>query len=378
MIANQRSLFDLSDDVAYLNCAYMGPLPRAAREAGQAAMARKSRPWEIPPSDFFEPAETTRALFAKLIGAAAGDVALVPSASYGLAVAAANVRLEPGEAILLLAEQFPSNVLVWREKAAEAGADIITVARPENDDWTGAVLERLEPRVKVLALPHCHWTDGGLLDLEEIAAAARRNGAAVVIDGTQSLGALPFDVAKIQPDFLAAAAYKWLLGPYSTGFLYVAPRHQEGKPIEHNWVVRAGAEDFTALVEYRDDFAPGARRFDQGERAGMQLLPVSIASLELLLGWGIENIQATLAEKTAAIAAGAAELGIKSAPRNRRAGHFAGLRFTGGIPGDLAEKLAAAKVHVSVRGSSLRVTPHLYNTDEEADRLLAVLRTTRG
>jgi selenocysteine lyase/cysteine desulfurase len=378
MISNQRSLFDLPADVAYLNCAYMGPLPRASREAGEAAVARKSRPWEIPPADFFEPAERTRGLFAELIGAAAGEIALVPSASYGLAVAAANLRLEAGEAILVLAEQFPSNVYVWREKAAEAGADIVTVARPENDDWTGAVLERLEPRVKIVALPHCHWTDGGLLDLALIAAAARRNGAAVVIDGTQSLGALPFDVRAIQPDFVAAAAYKWLLGPYSAGFLYVAPRHHEGKPIEHNWVVRAGAEDFTGLVEYRDDFAPGARRFDQGERAGMQLLPMSIASLELLLGWGVAEIQATLAEKTAAIAAGAAELGIGSAPASRRAGHFAGLRFPGGIPHGLPEKLAAAKVYVSVRGSSLRVTPHLYNSDEDVARLLEVLRATRG
>jgi selenocysteine lyase/cysteine desulfurase len=378
MISNQRSLFDLPADVAYLNCAYMGPLPRASREAGEAAVARKSRPWEIPPADFFEPAERTRGLFAQLIGAAAGEIALVPSASYGLAVAAANLRLEAGEAILVLAEQFPSNVYVWREKAAEAGADIVTVARPENDDWTGAVLERLEPRVKIVALPHCHWTDGGLLDLALIAAAARRNGAAVVIDGTQSLGALPFDVRAIQPDFVAAAAYKWLLGPYSAGFLYVAPRHHEGKPIEHNWVVRAGAEDFTGLVEYRDDFAPGARRFDQGERAGMQLLPMSIASLELLLGWGVAEIQATLAEKTAAIAAGAAELGIGSAPASRRAGHFAGLRFPGGIPHGLPEKLAAAKVYVSVRGSSLRVTPHLYNSDEDVARLLEVLRATRG
>jgi selenocysteine lyase/cysteine desulfurase len=106
--------------------------------------------------------------------------------------------------------------------------------------------------------------------------------------------------------------------------------------------------------------------------------PVSIASLELLLGWGIDNIQATLSEKTAAIADGAAEAGIGSAPASRRAGHFAGLRFPGGIPAGLAEKLAAAHVHVSFRGSTMRVTPHLYNSEEDVEKLLAVLRTTRG
>lgn len=374
MLANQRHLFDMPDDVAYLNCAYMGPLPRAARLAGEEAVARKSRPWEYQVGDFFAPSERARELFAGLIGAGADDVAIVPSASYGLAAAAANVRLEAGDAVLLLAEQFPSNVYVWREKAAEAGAEIVTVPRPADDDWTAAVLERLESKVKVVALPHCHWTDGGLLDLVRIGHAARRQGAALVIDATQSLGALPFDVAEVQPDFLACAAYKWLLGPYSYAFLYVAPRCQDGRPLEHNWIVRRGAENFAGLVEYRDDFAPGARRFDQGGRSNLQLTTAAIASLELIAGWGVAEIAATLGEKTAAIAEEAATLGLASAPRHRRAGHFLGLRFAAGVPAGLPEKLAAAKVYVSVRGSSLRVTPHLYSTDEDVARLFEVLR----
>lgn len=378
MLADQRHLFEIPDDVAYLNCAYMGPLPRASRLAGERAMAKKSRPWEYGVRDFFDPAERSRELFAGLIGARADDIAIVPAASYGIATAAANVRLEAGEAVLLLAEQFPSNVYAWREKAAEVGAEIVTVPRPADDDWTGAVLERLEPKVKVLALPHCHWTDGGLLDLEKIAHAARKQGAALVVDATQSLGALPFDVGAIQPDFLVAAAYKWLLGPYGYGFLYVAPRNQDGRPLEHNWIARGGSENFAGLVEYRDDFAPGARRFDQGERSSLQLAPAAMASLELIQGWDVAEVQAALAEKTAAIAAQAAELGLESAPAHRRAGHFAGLRFAGGIPDGLPEKLAAANVYVSVRGSSLRVTPHLYCTENDADRLLAVLRRELG
>ena len=373
MIESQRHLFDLPDDVAYLNCAYMGPLPRASRAAGEAAVARKSRPWEIGVRDFFDPSEKARGLFADLVGARVDDVAIVPSASYGLAVAAANLPLRAGEAVLVLAEQFPSNVYVWREKAAAVGAEVVTVPRPADDDWTSAVLAKLEARVKLLALPHCHWTDGGLLDLEKIGRAARANGAALVVDATQSVGALPFDVAAIDPDFLAVAAYKWLLGPYSYGFLYAAPRHHRGRPLEHGWVVRAGAENFARLVEYTDEFAPGARRFDQGERSGLQLTPIAIASLELIHGWGVARVQATLAQKTAAIAAAAAAMGISSAPTSRRAGHFLGLRFAGGVPAGLPEKLAAAKVYVSVRGSSLRVTPHLYSSEDDIARLLAVL-----
>lgn len=372
-IPNQRHLFDLPDGVAYLNCAYMGPLPRLSRLAGEAALEQKSHPWEVQVRDFFAPSERARELFAGLIGASAEDIAIVPAASYGLAVAAKNLALKAGEAVLVLSEQFPSNLYVWRDKAAAAGAELITVPRPTDDDWTSAVLAHLEPRVKILALPHCHWTDGGLLDLEKIGRAARAQGAALVVDATQSLGALPFDVRTIDPDFVAVAAYKWLLGPYGFGFLYVAPRHQQGIPLEYSWIVRAEADQFARLVEYRDEFAPGARRFDQGERSGLQLTPVAIASLELLCSWGIASIAATLAERTAAIAQRAAELGLGSAPRERRAGHFLGLRFAGGVPAGLPEKLAAAKVYASVRGASLRVTPHLYNTDADVDRLFEVL-----
>ena len=372
-IPNQRHLFDLPDGVAYLNCAYMGPLPRRSRQAGEAALEQKSHPWEVQVRDFFAPSERARELFAGLIGASAEDIAIVPAASYGLAVAAKNLALKAGEAVLVLAEQFPSNLYVWRDKAAAVGAELITVPRPADDDWTSAVLAHLEPRVKILALPHCHWTDGGLLDLEKLGRAARAQGAALVVDATQSLGALPFDVRTIDPDFVAVAAYKWLLGPYGFGFLYVAPRHQQGVPLEYSWIVRAEADQFARLVEYRDDFAPGARRFDQGERSGLQLTPVTIASLELLTAWGVENIATTLAQRTATIAQRAAELGLGSAPRDRRAGHFLGLRFSGGVPAGLPEKLAAAKVYASVRGVSLRVTPHLYNTDADVDRLFEVL-----
>jgi len=374
MIASQRHLFELPDDVAYLNCAYQGPLPRVSRQAGEAALGQKSRPWGTAPRDFFDPSERARELFAGLIGAKADDVAIVPSASYGLAVAAANVKLGAGEAVLLLAEQFPSNVYVWREKAAEVGAEVITVPRPADDDWTSAVLAALVPEVKVLALPHCHWTDGGLLDLVRISEAAKAQGAALVIDATQSLGALPFDVAQVQPDFVAVAAYKWLLGPYAYGFLYVAEQYHQGKPLEYNWIVRAGAEDFSSLVDYRDEYAPGARRFDQGGRSNMQLTPVVVASLNLIQGWGVDNVQTTLAVKTADIASRAAELGIGSTAKEHRAGHFIGLRFPGGMPPGLPEKLAAAKVYVSVRGASLRVTPHLYSSEEDIVRFFEVLK----
>jgi selenocysteine lyase/cysteine desulfurase len=373
MIPCQRALFDLPDDVAYLNCAYMSPLLKRAAAAGAEALARKCQPWTISPDDFFADSERARQLFATLLGATADDIALVPAASYGLAVAAANLRCPAGARILLLAEQFPSNVYTWRELASQRGAEVLTIERPPDDDWTGAVLAGLDERVAIAALPHCHWTDGGLLDLVAIGRRCREVGCALVLDVTQSLGALPLDLAAVAPDFLVCPGYKWLLGPYSLGYLYAAPQHQEGRPLEQNWIAREGSEDFARLIDYRERYQPGARRFDVGERSNFALLPVSIVALEQLLAWGVAEIAATLATRTAAIAARATALGLRATAADLRAGHFLGLRFPHGVPPGLPERLAEERVHVSLRGDSLRVTPHLYNDERDSDRLLAVL-----
>ena len=369
----QRDLFDIPEDIVWLNCAYMSPLMRAAVTAGEAAVRRKMHPWTIAPVDFFTESEEARALFARMIDANADEVAIVPSASYGMAVAAANLAIRRESRILVLAEQFPSHVYPWREAAAQAGARVDTIPRPADGDWTAAVLDAIGPDVSLAALPHCHWTDGGLVDLERIGAALREAGAALAVDAAQSLGAMPFDVRRIRPDFLVAVTYKWLLGPYSLGFLYVDPKHREGRPIEQNWIARAGSEEFSGLVEYRDDFQPGARRFDMGERANFALMPQAIAALRQILDWGVADIHATLAAMTAEVVARAGALGIASAPPDRRAGHFIGLRFAGGVPDGLLERLKADKIFVSQRGNSVRVTPHLYNTAEDIDRLFTVL-----
>ena len=379
LIASQRRLFDVPDEVAYLNCAYMGPLMHAVVAAGDRGIRAKARPWKISAADFFTDGERARALFARIIGADAEGVALVPSASYGLSCAARNVRVAPGDRLVVLAEQFPSNVYAWREAARTGGAALVTVPRPADDDWTRAVLEAIDERISVVALPHCHWTDGGLLDLARVGDRCRAAGARLVLDLTQSAGALRFDAAAVRPDYVVCAGYKWLLGPYSLGFLWVAPEHRNGKPIEYNWIGRARAEDFAGLVDYRDEYQPGARRFDVGERSNFVLVPMLNAALAQILEWGVEAIEATLAARNADVAARAARLGLGSAPAEYRAGHFLGLRFPGGgLPAGLLDSLAAERVYVSVRGASMRVTPHLYNTDEDVDRLFTVLARVCG
>ena len=379
----QRHLFEIPDTIAYLNCAYMSPLLRRVTEAGQNAVARKARPWEISPADFFTETEVARRLFATLLGGGASpdDVAIVPSASYAMAVACANLPLARGQSVLLLDEEFPSVILPWRERAREAGATAVLLPRPEDDDWTRVILDAIDERTAVAALPALHWTDGALIDLPRVAARLRAVGAALVVDATQSLGAMPFPLAEVRPDFLAAASYKWLLGPYSVGFLYVAPRHHDGRPIEYNWIIRAGSEDFTALSTYGEDFRfrRGARRFDVGETSNFALLPMTIAALEQLLEWGVARIAETIGALTGALVRGAAEIGLGAVPAERRARHYVGLRFPHGVPPELPKRLAADRVYVSVRGrSALRVTPHVYNTEADIDRLLRAIGVARS
>ncbi|MGI9419051.1 MAG: aminotransferase class V-fold PLP-dependent enzyme [Geminicoccaceae bacterium] len=373
MIPCQRHRFEIPEDVAYLNCAYMSPLSNAVSAAGVEAATRKATPWVVRPVDFFTESEKARGLFARLVNAAADDIAIVPAASYGLAVAARNLPVDAGATILVLAEQFPSNVYTWRELAGEKNADVVTVERPHDGDWTRAILERLDDRVAITALPHCHWTDGGIIDLEAVGERCRSAGSALVVDLTQSIGALPFDVAAIRPDVMVAAGYKWMMGPYSLGYLYVAPEHQDGRPLEENWISRAGSENFARLIDYQDDYQPGARRYDMGERSNFGLMPASIAALEQLLDWTVPAIAETLAAKTAAIAERARSVGLAPMAASRRAGHFLGVRFPDGVPDGLPERLAENQVYVSLRGDSLRVTPHLYNNEADVDRLFSIL-----
>jgi selenocysteine lyase/cysteine desulfurase len=373
MIPCQRDMFDIPESIAYLNCAYTSPLLKAAQQAGRAAIQAKANPWTIKSDDFFSSAETARGLFAQLLGCSPDNIALVPAVSYGIALAARNVPIARGQSIVLLQDQFPSNVYSWMVAAHEKNAVVKTVQRPPDSDWTPAVLEAVDSGTAVVAVPNCHWTDGTLLDLEKIAEKCRKVQAALVVDGIQSIGAMPFSIDSVQPDFLVAASHKWLLGAYSFGFCYVSPKWHGGAPLEENWFNRAGSEDFARLVDYRESYQPGARRYDQGEASNFILAPIAATGIRQILQWGVENISQTLQSKTDAIANLAQQMGLRVAPAHTRAPHMIGVSKPGGFKKDLPSRLAQENIFVSVRGESVRISPHLYTTDEDINRLFAVL-----
>jgi len=378
MIPCQRDLFEIPDDTAYLNCAYMSPQLRSVREAGYEGVDRKTSPWQIGPQDFFDEAEIVRHLFAQLLGTQGKNIAILPSVSYGIATAAANLDLDWGAEILVLHEQFPSNVYSWRELTREKDVQLTTVPRPDNFDWTTAILRRMNDNTAVVALPHVHWTDGSVIDLEKVAEACRAFNAMLVLDLTQSLGVIPISLEKVQPDFVVAAAYKWLLGPYSLAFMYVSPRFQQGTPIEYNWVNRKNSEDFAGVANYRDDFQQGARRFDVGERSNFILLPMAIAALQQIIEWSVPEIRETLSARTQQIAQRLEQLGLSVPPEQTRAAHILGARFPDKAPEGILQELAKNQVYVSLRGNAIRIAPYLYNNEDDIDRLIGVLEKNLG
>jgi selenocysteine lyase/cysteine desulfurase len=302
-------------------------------------------------------------------------VAVLPAVSYGVAIAAQNLPFAQANTVVVLEAEFPSNYYAWKELADRQRGDVVTVARPSDGDWTPAILEAIDERVAIVSVPHCHWTDGSLLDVAAIGERAREVGAALVIDGTQSIGALPFDVRAIQPDFVITALYKWLLGPYSAAVMWCAPQHRRGQPLEFSWITKEQSDDFPNLVDYRTDFRPGARRYDVGQTSNFALMPAIEAALQQTLEWGVESIQAYASELNEKVAAKAEAAGLGVAPRHLRAGHLMGVRLHGVDTEGVAEAMAEAGVFVSVRGDAMRVSPHVYNTEQDVDRLFEVLRS---
>ena len=373
----QRDHFSLPDDFHYLNCAYMGPLPRVAERAGIEGLRAKRFPQAIAPEDFFAPADGLRERFARLIGAPEPNrIATVPAVSYAVSTIARNTRAGWGSNIVIVHEQFPGNVYPWRRLVAEQGGELRVVTPPDEggrgEGWTDRILDRIDGGTVVVAMGTVHWTDGTRFDVEAVRARTREVGAALVLDGTQTVGAAPIDVAALEPDALIVAGYKWLLGPYSLSLAWFGDRYMDGIPLEETWIGRRGSENFAGLVEYADDYQPGALRFDMGQRSNFALVPALSASLDLVLEWRPARVSAYCAALMDGAFARLRDLGVRVEDSRWRSPHLFGL----GLPPDadldrLKAALARQRVGVSFRGASVRVSPNVYNTPDDVEALVA-------
>jgi selenocysteine lyase/cysteine desulfurase len=377
MLASQRALFEMPRHICYLNSASYSPLPLRTQEAGRFAVGRKGTPWTLDASFANDQHERARAAAARLINADPADIALIPSISYGVATAAKVLAIARGARVIVLENDHSSPVLEWQTRADAQGFAIETIHQPDDGDWTSAVLAAIErsgaPPVGLASISSVHWSDGGLIDIEKVGAALRQREATLLVDATHSAGVLTMDVRRLDPDFVMFPTYKWLLGPYGRAFLYIAKRHQGGIPLEQTSFgrrdVRAWNEVYFADLRYVAD----ARRFDMGERDHFISMEMSAIGMEMMADWGAAAVAQRLAMLTERIAEGVRGMGVSVPEPRIRAPHILSLGFKDGMPAGLVDGLASEGVYVAERLGRMRISPHVFNDEADADRFVAAL-----
>jgi selenocysteine lyase/cysteine desulfurase len=379
MLASQRALFDIPRDVAYFNAAGWSPIPKAVAEAGVRGALRKTTPWSLPLDLADQMNERARAAAAGVINADPGDVALIPSVGYGVSTAAKVLRVQKGTRVLVLEDDHTAPVLEWMSRADEQGFTVETIRRPTDGDWTSAVLEAVERNgaapVAAVSISSVHWSDGGAIDIDRVAPAVRAKGGALLVDATHGAGINDLDVKRIDPDFMVFPTYKWLLGPYGRAFLYVAKRHQGGTPLEQPSLGRRSVKAEQAVYFADTRYLDNARRFDMAERDHFVSMEMAAVGIETVSGFGRKAVEERLGYLTRTIAEKVASLGNSVALANPRfrAPQLICLRFPNGMPDGLAQRLAAENVHAAPRIGRLRVSPHVYNDEEDIERLVTGL-----
>ena len=379
MLTSQRDQFDIPPDICYLNAASYSPLPRKTQEAARAAVGRKGQPWTLPGGFANQIHERTRAAAARLINAEAGDVALISSVGYGVATAAKLLTIPQGSRVLVLENDHSSPVLEWQGRSQKQGFAVEIVRQPDDVDWTSAVLAAIaRPGASPLALASIssvHWSDGGLIDVEKIGAALKRQGAMFLVDATHHVGVLAMDVKRFDPDFLIFPTYKWVLGPYGRAFLYIAKRHQDGVPLEQTGYGRRGISSETTAYLHDTTFVTGARRFDMGERDHFISMEMASIGMEMMAEWGSEAVVGLLSMLTKRLAEGLRNSGALVPDARLRAPHILSLAFPRGMPEKAVERLAARDVYIAPRLGRMRISPHVYNDEADVDRFVETFCT---
>lgn len=371
-----RQLFPEKAVAGYLNGASRSPQLNAVAAAARNALSWREEHPGMPIDNFFDDVAKIKSLFARLINCSQPErVAMTPAASYGIATVARNLPLASHQNIIVVEGQFPSNYYSWDVLCKERNAELRIVKRPAGDghgSWSDHVIETIDKHTAAVAIAQLHWVDGTVYDLQAIRDRTDDVGAWLVIDGTQSLGAYPVDVQQLRPDALICGGYKWLMGPYGCGYAYFGPRMDNGRPLEENWINRAGSEDFRNLIDYRDDYRPLAGRYSTGQHSNFLMAPMQVAALQQVNAWTPELVQEHCAELWSSIASMLNRVGIEI-PANR-AHHLVGLTLPPHIDNDkLSVGIERRGLSVSYRGEVVRISPNVYNTKEDMGYLAEAL-----
>ncbi len=360
----------------------MSPSLKSVEKVGHEAITQKCFPYEIGAKDFFVHSEHLRKQFASFVDAPDfQNIAIIPSASYAMANAANNIKLNAGEEIIIADEQFPSNVYAWQKVATKNNVSLKVVSPPSSFEnrgkiWNQNILDAIDDKTAVVTLGPLHWADGTLFDLHAIREKTRKHNALLVIDGSQSIGALPFSVTNIAPDALVTVAYKWLMGPYSFGMAYYSDYFNDGEPIEDSWINRFNSEDFSGLVNYESRYQPKAGRYNMGEYSNFVNTPMLVKSIEQLEEWQPQNIQNYCHEISKNAIDELRTLGCFIEEDKFRAKHLFGVYLPEHINLDkLKTKFKQEHIYVSFRGAAIRISCNVYNDTADFDKLVACFKS---
>lgn len=377
MIDHQKDLFELDENAIYLNCAYMSPQLKEVTQMGIKELSRKCSPNRFIADDFFKSRRELKDSFARLLGVPdSRGLAIIPSVSYGIASVANNINIESGDEIVVCEAQFPSHIYSWQNLAVKSGGKVVSVSAPALEvgralRWNQALLDAINERTRVVAVPNVHWADGTQFDLLAIRKRANEVGAKLIIDGTQSIGALSFDFEGIRPDALVCAGYKWLMGGYGLGMAYYSEQFWDGEPIEHNWINRYKSEEFSKLTEYQDRYQPGAERYSVGESSNFILTAMLKAGIDQTVRWGQDDIQEYCHHLTKDGVEELRSRGCFIETADGRAHHLMGIYLEESMDmSAIKTRLIERNISVSYRGNAIRISPHVYNTREEFDRFV--------
>lgn len=378
-MTNWKELFQLPAHIHYFNHAYMSPLPHTVEFAGLDGVRFKREPWKITPDHFFDGAMEVRTKFAKLLACPAHQIAIIPSASYGLSAACSNVDPNRGSHAITVAEEFPSGYYAAEAWCKKHQKTLKVIAPPQTFEnrskiWNEKLLDAISDDTAMVVISAVHWTDGTRFELEAIGKRCRETQTTFIVDGTQAVGAMPIDVNRINADAVICAAYKWLLGPYSMALAYYGESFNDGQPLEISYLNKQGAIHFHKLVEYTDAFETGAARYNMGEFSQFVHVPMMSAALDLVSICDPEHIQQWGYQITDPLIKELQNKGCTIESKEGRGGHIFGVMLPGGKDVDVViQQLRQNNFYVSRRGNALRISIHLYNTAEEAMQLGALI-----
>jgi selenocysteine lyase/cysteine desulfurase len=367
------------EDATYLNLAGQSPMPKVSIRAVQAALEAKKYPHQKPDSTFFEVPDRIRASIAKLIGGKAEEVALTTGASAGVMAVAYGLTWKPGDEIVTAKGEFPLQYTAWKPMQEREGLILKIVAPRERFVSADDLIAAIRPRTRVVSVSMVRYDDGSLLDAPRVAAACHKQGALLLLDVSQCCGALPMDVNQLGADFLVCAGYKWLLSPFGTGFFWAKSEHLNiVRPGPFYWMAVAGSDNFAALNFEDPRPTASAKRWDSPEWASyfnFNLAAMDV-SVDFVVRMGpdlVESHNRKLIElmferlpKDRCVPASPLEARHRGpygcfAARNREK------------TADLYQHLRKENVVVSLREGNIRVSPHLYNTERDIDRLISVI-----